>query len=154
MRLVRATNDQFVFELGPRERELLLQVLKLYPRIPPAAYRLSKKGRLPDQDASQRLLEEALTEHRADNRKQLQALLAEPRRLAPGPMGWRLTLSAGDLEWLLQVLNDIRVGSWLNLGAPEDKIPPLTEENAPDLWAMELAGSFQMRFLEAVEGRR
>jgi hypothetical protein len=154
MKLVRAADNLFVFELGHREKELLLQVLKLYPRIPPAAHRLTKKGQLPDQDASQRLLEDALSEHRAENQRQLQALLAEPRRLAPAATGWHLTLSGGDLEWLLQVLNDVRVGSWLNLGAPETRIPPLTEENAPDLWAMELAGAFQMRFLESVEGKR
>lgn len=154
MKLLRNANQLYLFELGYREKELLVQILELYPRIPPAAHRLSKRGRLPDLDAGQRLLEEALLEHRAENRRQLQALLNEPRRLTSTPTGWQLTLSTGDLEWLLQVLNDIRVGCWVNLGSPETRIPPLTEKNAPDLWAMEIAGSFQMRFLEAVEGHR
>lgn len=152
MKLVRSSKNSLTFELGHREKELLLQVLRLYPRIPPTAHRLSKRSALPEPEANQRLLEEALAEQRADNQKQLQALLKEPRRFTSTPTGSRLTLSATDLEWFLQVLNDIRVGSWLSLGAPEDRIPPLTEQNAPDLWAMELAGAFQMQFLNAVEG--
>ena len=154
MKLVRAANNLFLFELGFREKELLLQVLRLYPRIPPAAQKLSKRGQLPDQQSSERLLQESLAEHRSENQRQVQTLLTQPQRLVPSTTGWRLTLSAGDLEWVLQVLNDIRVGSWINLGSPDSAVPPLTEQNAPDLWAMELAGMFQMRFLEAVEGRK
>ena len=105
--------------MGQREKRLLPQILKLYPRVPPAHHVLSKSGRLPDREANQRLLDEALAEQRAENKKQLQALLADPRRFEHTETGARLSLSPAEVEWLLQVLNDIRVGSWILLGSPE-----------------------------------
>ena len=116
MRLVRTTKTRLFFHLGHWEAHLLLEVLNLYPCLPPAHQKLSKAGRLPESDANQRLLDEALAEQRAENRKQLQALLADPRRFQQTAAGCRLSLSRAETEWLLQVLNDIRVGSWVRLG--------------------------------------
>ncbi|HYG36161.1 MAG TPA: hypothetical protein VEC99_15325 [Clostridia bacterium] len=149
MKLIRAAGDQFVFQMGHQEKDLLLEVLQLYPRIPAAYYRLSKAS-APD-TSSQQLLDEALVEQRTENRKQLQQLLADPARLAPHESHWRLSLSGPEVEWLLQVLNDIRVGSWIALGSPEERIPALNEETVPHIWAMEMAGSFQVFFLKALE---
>lgn len=151
MKFIRAAKDQLVFHLSQREKSLLLEVLKLYPCVPPAHHRLSKSARLPDQPASQRLLDDALAEQRAENKKHLLALLADPQRLRPHEAGWRLTLSLSEVEWLLQVLNDIRVGSWVVLGSPEERFERLDAQTAPHLWAMEMAGSFQMAFLHACE---
>jgi hypothetical protein len=150
MRLVRQTKTLFVFHLGRREARLLLHILKLYPRVPPAHHVLSKARRLPDPAGTQQLLDEALAEQRAENKKQLLALLADPRRFARTESGARLSLPATEVEWLLQVLNDIRVGSWVILGAPEEKLPELNDSTAPDLLAMEMAGYFQAQLLEAM----
>lgn len=152
MKLLHSTRDQFLFHLGRREKELLLRVLALYPRLPLAHQPLSKSASLPDQEANQRLLDEALAEHRAANHAQLRALLADPHRLQETESGWQLSLSSGDLEWLLQILNDIRVGSWVRLGSPEERLETLSPETAFDLWAMELAGMLQMLLLSALEG--
>jgi len=69
--------------------------------------------------------------------------------------GPRLSLSPSELEWLLKILNDVRVGSWIILGSPEQgmEFKLLNEKTAPDFWAMEMSGQFQMRFLEALEKR-
>ena len=150
MKLVRSTRTRLLFHLGQRETGLLLQILRLYPRVPPAHQQLTRSGQLPDREANQRLLDEALAEQRAENRKQLLALLADPRRFARIETGSRLSLPSGEVEWLLQVLNDIRVGSWVLLGAPEEKLPELNETSAPDFVAMEMAGYFQMHLLEAL----
>ena len=48
--------------VGQREKRSLLQVLKLYPRVPSAHHVLSKSGRLPDAEGNQQLLDEALIE--------------------------------------------------------------------------------------------
>jgi len=152
VKLLRAANDRFVFQLGAPEKHVLLHLLKLYPRVPPAHHRLSKSGRLPDAEASQRLLDEALAEQRAECQKKLQALLADPQRLKEHPPGWQLSLASMELEWLLQVLNDIRVGSWVLLGSPEERLDLVNAQTAPHLWAMEMAGAFQMEFLAAMEG--
>lgn len=154
MNLIQATKDKFVFQLGRREKTLLLEVLKFYPRIPSAHQPLSKSAKLPQPESSQRLLDEALAEQRAENKKQLRAFLADPQRLAETETGCRLSLSHADLEWLLQILNDIRVGSWVILGSPEEKLESslLNETTAPDFWAMEMSGHFQMHLLDAMEG--
>ena len=152
MKLVRATKTRLVFQLGRREEHLLRQVLKLYPRVPSAHHALSKSDRLPNREANQRLLDEALAEQRAECKQQVAVLLDDPRRLRPTEAGARLSLSPAEVEWVLQVLNDIRVGSWIILGAPEDRLPELNETNAPHVWAMEMAGHFQAQLLEALQG--
>lgn len=150
MKIVR-TGDKFVFQTGTREKNLLLGVLKLYPCIP-AAHRLKQLDRLPD--SSQKLLDEALAEQRAENRKQLEAFLAESARFDQTEEGWHFSLSRTELEWLLQILNDIRIGSWIKLGSPDEtrRMRLLDKETAPDFWAMELAGALQVQMLEALKG--
>jgi hypothetical protein len=151
VKLQRSTNGRFVFQLSRRDKMLLLEVLKLYPRICSGKQPLSKGARLDDHEASQHMLEEAVAEQRAANKKQLETLLTDPRRFADTETGCRMTLSAGDVEWLLQVFNDVRVGSWVHLGLPEERIEKLTLENAPHLWAMEMAGYFESQLLKALE---
>jgi hypothetical protein len=146
----RAADNKLVIHLDRREKQLLVQVLGLYPRIPPAHQPLSKSARLPDHEAGQQLLNEALAEQRAANRRQVQALLAEDRRFEEKPDGWQVSFSQPEVEWLLEVLNDVRVGSWIILGSPEEKLGKLTRENAPHFWAMEMAGYFQMELLHAL----
>jgi hypothetical protein len=149
VKLIARADDQLQFEMAPREKDLLMQLLRLYPRIPSSYQPLSKAAGL--EQSSQRLLDEALAETRSQNKKSLQALLAGPQRLRQQGGDWRLTLACAEVEWLLQVLNDIRVGSWIHLGSPETPLKILNAQTAPDVWAMEMAGSFQMRLLEMLE---
>lgn len=153
MKLIRAKNDKFVFHLGKREKPLLLAVLNRYPLIPSAHQPLSKTTPATQNEANQRLLDEALAEQRQENKRQLQTLLNDKGRFQPTETGVRLTLSTADIEWLLQVLNDVRVGSWIVLGAPEKDLwdIELNEQTAPHAWAMETCGYFQANLLEALE---
>ena len=65
--------------------------------------------------------------------------------------GIHFTLTAPQVEWLLQVFNDVRVGSWLALGEPEElEIPEVNQTNAPYLLAMESAGHFEAALLSAL----
>jgi hypothetical protein len=150
MKLIRTTTNKLRFRLSPREKDLLLAVLRLYPCIPTAYQPLTRLARLGD--SNQQLLDEALAEQRASNKKHLQVLLADPKTLTKTKTGWELSLSPADVEWLLQVLNDIRVGSWTILGSPEDCTAPLNAANVSHLWAMKIAGAFEMEILEAWEG--
>jgi hypothetical protein len=150
VKLIKTAPEQHEFQLSSREKDLLLNVLLLYPRIP-SGYQPISRSDGQQQEANQRLLEESLAETRLHNQKELQALLSDPQRLKQKEREWQLTLSSGDMEWLLQVLNDIRVGSWIRLGSPEMPLKTLNAETAPNIWAMEMAGSFQMRFLELLE---
>lgn len=149
MKLLNKTKDSYDFHLASGERDLLLQVLQLYPLIPPAYQRVSKGH---TDESKQRLLDEALIETRMENKSQLQKVLSDSKRLVQDGNSWLLKLSEGDLEWLLQIFNEIRVGSWILLGSPESAVAALTVANAPHFWTLEVADYFQSRLLEALEG--
>jgi hypothetical protein len=150
VRLIKTEKEHYLFQLKAREKDLLLNVLRLYPQIPSGYQRLSRSAS--QQEANQRLLDEALAETRSHHQHQLQALLSDPHRLRSHEREWQLTLSLNDMEWLLQVLNDIRIGSWIHLGSPDTPLKILNVETAPHVWAMEMAGAFQMQFLELLHG--
>ena len=157
MKLLRPRRKLLVFEISRREKDLLFEILRLYPLVPPAHHRLSKtaaRGRL---NEHQRLLEEALAAQRAENRKHILALLDEPGRFQTGPNGLLLKINRSEADWLLQVLNDVRVGSWIALGSPDteagEKIP-VNEETAPHVRSMEIAGAFESVLLDALTGRQ
>jgi hypothetical protein len=150
VKLIRADKDRFFFRIGKPEKALLFEILRFFPLVPSSHQRLSKTARGPAQDENQRLLEEALTEQRRENRKNVLAMLAEPQRFRETETGFQFALSAPQAEWLLQVLNDVRVGSWLALGEPEDlDAPRVDETNAPFVLALEAAGYFESILVDA-----
>jgi hypothetical protein len=151
VKLLRTNKSNQVFHLGRREQQLLLETISLYPLVPASHHRLSKDGKGPDADENQRMLEAALAEQRQENRRQVLAMLDEPERFRETKSGFELKLTPPQIEWLLQVLNDVRVGSWLALGEPESgKVPALTKQNANHLLAMELCGVFESCLLAAL----
>ena len=150
MRLIRKEEHQCLFYLNGPEQELLFDLLRRYPCIPPAHHNHTRLiPRIASADAQQ-LLEESLEEHRTATRRQLQAWLADPNRMHKKGNGYEIAVTFPELEQLLQVLNDIRVGSWVALGEPDEKIQDLPPGKSQNLWFMELAGIFQMRILEAM----
>jgi len=151
VKLIRSDQRGFVFRLSKREKHLLLQTLQLYPLVPASHHRLGKTGDSPEDEERQHLLDEALAEHRRENRRQLQAMLNEPQRFVETESGFQLTLGAAQMEWLLQVLNDIRVGSWLALGEPEQgEEPEPDKHNAHCYLALEVCGIFETALLAAL----
>lgn len=154
MKFVKRDGDHLVFQMGKREKSLLFQLLRMYPVVPPAHHQISTMEDWPKRESTQHLLDEALAEHRAENRRQLMAMIEDPKRFEEASTGYRLRLTPGEVEWLLQVLNDIRVGSWLLLGEPDErhgKRLRISLKNARHLWAMELAGHFQFVLMSAEE---
>jgi len=154
VKLIKRDGDNFVFHVGKREKRLLFDVLKIYPLVPGAHHRVSKTAGTKQFEENQKLLEDALAERKQENRRQLLALLKGEERFRETEGGYRLTLGAAQMEWLLQVLNDIRVGSWLILGEPDEKQGKSIQVNAENLRhyaAMEFCGLFQMTLLNAFE---
>ena len=144
----------FIYQIDAREEALLLAVLRLYPVLQNSHHRLSKDPERAG-SAEQRLLEESMAQLRASHRRKLDELFLAPQRyFKDAPNERRLVLTGDQFEWLLQVLNDIRVGSWVKLGCPDlEKAPPLeqTRANARALQSMHLCGQFQSALLEAVK---
>jgi hypothetical protein len=150
VKLVGKAGEQLQIELAPWEKDLLGQLLRLYPRIPSGHQRLSKTRET--EQSSQRLLEESLAEVRAQSKRSLQLLLGDSKRWKKSEENWELTLTGSEVEWLLKVLNDVRVGSWIELGSPELPFQVMNADTAANVWIMEMAGSFQMDLLEILEG--
>ncbi len=150
MNLKRTSKTSLVFTMNEAEREILLETLQLYPLVPATHHRLSKAAATQSEE-NQRLLEEALTQQRAENRKELDALLNDPVRFKKVGQNFRLRIKITELEWLLQVFNDIRVGCWLQLGEPdEDQPPTITVENFRYGFTMDVCGMFQSALLAAL----
>ena len=152
MKLVRATPQRLEFHLAGYEQQLLARVLEFYPCLPPAHQRLCRAGGLPEEEAAQRLLDEALAEQRRENKQQTRALLADRQRFHQTATGWHLRLSPAELEGVFQVLNDVRIGCWVRLGSPEGPVPRVDERNVHLVAAMEQSAHLQMEFLKALEG--
>lgn len=151
MKVIKAGQKQFVFEIEPRERLMLRRVLGLYPLVPLAHHQLSKGAHSQE---NQELLEEAMNQERLKNKQQVDALLKSRSRFRKTEHGYRFSLKPEQMEWMLQVLNDVRVGSWLLLGSPDGPVETfaaLTQENASYFWSMEVASQFQMVLLNAME---
>ena len=155
MNCVDFDGERFVFQMNKREKYLLIHTLSLYPLIPPAHHRIATSGESTEGATDQQLLDEALAEQRKENKRQLEMLLKETGRFKEVQGGCEFFLNKPQIEWLLQVLNDVRIGSWLALGSPDEKkgkTAQLTEQNAQFMWFMEFAGYFQMLLLRAMHG--
>jgi hypothetical protein len=144
---VSTDQETITFELDSRERDALVHVLQLYPVVPADHHSGSTDTE------QQRIIHEALVEHRAANKRQVTKWLSAPDRFEKYKAKCRFTLRREEIEWFLQVINDVRVGNWLLLGSPElQDVKPdeLSAEKLPRWFAMELAGYFQMSVLEAL----
>lgn len=153
MRLLPATAKGLAFLLNDAERHLFSEVLQQYPVVPAGHHTLSKSLHDEAAEENQRLLHTELAEQRTTLKPKIAVWLAATGRWRPTQRGSRLTVPREDTEWLLQVLNDIRIGSWLQLGAPETHLNPTKLKPAgQQAWAnMELSGAFQMALLHALE---
>ena len=153
MRLLRPQKDKFIFSLSPAEQRIFLEILPLYPLVPGSHQKLSQSLQGRQIVEAQRLLDEALAEQRTEHKKRVEYWLNEKGRFRRTKTGFNLAVPRNDADWLLQILNDIRIGSWLLLGSPGDR--PAPEEIDPELhpiWAaMEVTGIFQMAVLHALE---
>jgi hypothetical protein len=148
----RTADRPFVFVIGQREKDLLLATLKLYPLLDPSYHQLSRKPKTTGR-ADQEWLEEAMDQQRQDHKKKLGQLFRNPQGFfKPAHHGQHFVLTGEQIEWMLRVLNEIRVGSWVRLGRPELEAVrqlKLTPEQGRLVASMELSGYFQAALLEA-----
>ena len=150
MKLLRVENERYFFQLGHDEKALFEFLLRLYPVIPSTHQALSKSPA--NKDENQRLLDEALAEQRKENKQHVETLLKDAGHFNETEAHVEMNLTAGEIEWLLQVLNDVRVGHWILLGSPEEhpQFDP-DAENAAYVLTMGFAGNFQMDLLMAIK---
>ena len=151
MKFIKADKGKIQFSnQQDKEKRLLFQILRLFPLVPAAHAQISRSE---DRAEDQQLLEESLVEYRKEQKKQVLRMLKAKSRFRPNKNGSLFSLKAAEVEWLLQVLNDVRVGSWLALGSPDgalEILAALNEKTAPYLWTMEAAGQFQIELLQSM----
>ena len=155
MKLVKKTDDEVVFWLHPDERDALLMVVDHYPVLKEDYQSLRQSPDPKIAEAVQELLRQALAEQKAENQRFKQTLLQEGSHLKRVGRGYHLTLKPHEVERLLQVLNDVRVGLWYALGCPESHEPEAMLHGhlrqLDKYWAMELAGSLEWNLIELLE---
>jgi hypothetical protein len=154
LKLLSKDEKTFTFLIGKKERELMYAILRKYPMIIAAHFKDRHAGK-DSKSGHDELIQEALAEQQKENKRQLEEMLAQPGRFAEEELGFRFALTHSEMEWLLQLLNDVRVGSWIQLGEPDGNSnifgpeQKLTEQTIQLAWTMEMAGHFLSGLLEA-----
>ena len=154
MRLLKRSAGTCLFHLGEEEKGLLLEVIGLYPVLEPSFQPLSKSSDPARRKADQRLLEEALASQKEENAQTIRKTFGEGKCFSKSGPAWRMALTDAQAETLLQVLNDIRVGSWQNLGCPDPEQERRlhgTKATRRSLFLMEISAFFQTNLLRALD---
>lgn len=157
MKFIRFTakTGVFSFRLAAHEQMILRALLAEYP-----ALRGARSPIQPGEDekvaGQQQLLEECLDERRKQMRLELDEFLTSGERLKPDPRvkeTWLLRLDAHGIDWMLEILNDVRVGNWVALGKPDpqERIELTSMEQMRHASAMEVCGILQSLLLHAVD---
>ena len=145
MRLVRRTNEARVFRLKASELQMFVLVLSQFP-LRDQDQQISRFGNDEDLRGAQELLNQAMADRRREARLELEAWLRADGRFNHTDAGEELLVRHEETDWLLQILNNVRVGAWQRLGAPEhlaDAFRAPTAESVRYLTVMEMAGGFQ-----------
>lgn len=149
----KKANGGYSFRFDGPEFGLFLAVLETYPAQEGTLRTIC--GNVDAED----LLEEALQDHRAEVKKEFRETLAKKTTRgedAEGRESFTLELSEGELEWLLQVLNDIRVGHWVKLGRPDGEsgavlAQPPTGETLRSITLFHFCSGWQEILLKSIE---
>lgn len=152
MKLIEKTTEGLTFQVSRREKVLLVGVLQLYPILPDDYHHQPKAGDDAKLKEAGELLNEALLGETSENKARVLNFIQDHQRFEETEAGILLRLKTDEVEWVLQVLNEIRVGSWRSLGSPSGEIDAETMiKKAPSIWAMELTGRFQHLLLVALD---
>lgn len=156
MRLLERAEGRLVFRLNGREKVLLERLTGFYPLRTDPEVKLSRSPDAKLGEANE-LLDEAMRDKRQELSTWLSQRLHDGGVLIAKGKEWRLILDGDDVESLLQILNELRVSSWVKLGRPQDldAVSPSAEAAfaaAPLHALMMLTGQFQMILVRALNG--
>lgn len=153
MRVFEKTDSAIVLELGLAETDFLKQILADYPLVADESRRFSAFAEANEVRENTQLLQSSLREHTQSNRAKLRAWLASTETWKPFADRTLLFLKTKDCSWFLQILNDLRIGSWQKLDCPDSEefdSVELNRENAHPLLAMKVSGFLQTLILNAL----
>jgi hypothetical protein len=153
VKLLRRSEKEVVFHLGKREYSAFCRLLDRYPMVPADFSPLSRFVDPEDIGGDQQWLDESLNESKAESKKAIQDMLKDKKHFREISRGWNLHLTPGEVDWLLQIFGDIRVGCWMRLGCPDEmkgQMPALTADNLEYYVSMDMCGRLQMLLLHSL----
>lgn len=154
MKLLRANKRYRYYGMRANELPLLLFVLDQYPILRTRPQRISKLGEGGSIEEADALLQAALAAQRKQAKTGLRRWFKSPNRFTQTDEGIELRIECSRHEWLLQILNDLRVGAWTQLGSPENleqTYAKATAANGHFVLLMEAAGMFQSALLDGAD---
>lgn len=142
MKLSKHKGDQWQYVLKQEEAEVLRALLKNFPFTKMDPVNMSKGRHDAEMLEREALLNESLTAHRNGLKLAAEKLVNDS--LCKSADGWLLTVKMESKETLLQILNDIRIGAWRELGEPDDIHQPPDSPAKLQNWSLiNLAGYFE-----------
>lgn len=151
MKLIQADHELITFQISRREHTLLTALLGLYPLTPDGRETISRHIQGPLSESARRLLVESMAAHKRDVQTEVAKWLGADGRFKTHENSFRFQVTAAEQEWLLEVLNEVRVGAWHCLDCPDlaEVAPPEPGSREEQFhWAMDLAAYFQMAILK------
>ncbi len=146
MNLHDSSPDATVIAMSEAEGDLLVEVFSAYPLVANETRNLTKSGDHDELQEDTELLRSSIEETNQLNRSRLDDWLSHPDTFRQSSEQRLLTVKAEDTDWMLQILNDLRVGSWQQLGCPSQEELSELSLNADTfrpVCTMELAGILQ-----------
>jgi hypothetical protein len=150
MKLLKNNKDGWQYEMNRREGDCLRSLLNQFPITESNHAKISRTCVEPKTVEREKLLNESMSQHRNDLKKLANNLMSADK-LKAGQNGCRLLISPEEREILFQILNDIRVGCWRELGEPENLEPKTSPPSHKELVfynLMNLAGYFEHSLLK------
>jgi len=155
VKLLNKTSEKFVFELMSEEKELLSKIFGLYPMLDRDKIELSKTIKDEQICQSKKILSDAFKEFQDSNKRFISELFEKSDNFKPSEdyEYYTLELDGEQIERLLQILNDIRVGMWQKLGCPDLENRKDFIRSAEDVFAvyiMDICEYFEYYLLKAL----
>jgi len=155
MKCIRKGDGRFDMALDEEEWQALKNVLIQYPKTPADHHSLmSKDDQDPDLRESDDWLKESGSQHQGERKQQVKAWIESIHPVeGDGKTEYKIECNPDRADWLIEILNDIRVGCWLSLDCPTpDDLADgeWKREDWPTMWAMEISGMFQSVILKCV----
>jgi hypothetical protein len=155
MKIIRQQDGQFEMRMEKDEWTALSDLLSQYPLTPAEHHSLNSEDHPdPDLKESDQWLRESVSSHHTERETQLKQWV---KSVKPDDSGsdieYPATFDAERADWLIEILNDLRVGSWLSLDCPspeEVSEKSWQSKDWPTIWAMEVSGMYQSILLKAL----
>jgi hypothetical protein len=152
MTVKEISETAITIDLSENEAIFIKEILSNYPLVPNETRELTRSAETSDLEEDTELLRTSLAELTLGHAKKLQAWVNAPETFRAVEDRYLFKITNENRDWFLQILNDLRIGSWQQLNCPnQEELEELTAspEIIRPLWTMELAGLLQSFLLNA-----